>query len=147
MNAPAKLRPMVAERAIAFSAWRGNRPAEGLELCLSFEEAIAAVSPGTPHKAFVSIMRHDAIQDRREVRFYAAKKSTKKGIWRPSYDGGPKVFEGLIELHQVGAFEVDAFAPTPPFDAFRDPVAGRSLKAVIDYRSITPAVERDGKGI
>lgn len=130
MNAVARPVPMAATRAVTFQAWFNSVPVtadwgheaaeKGLVLALTIQEAVAAVEPFASHKAFVSIRKIDSGRNKQVAWFFTAKKSTRKGRWRDALDGGPRVFEGKIELHCVGEMEVNAFEPTPPFRVTRE---------------------------
>ena len=119
-------------RAVTFRAWRENRPVNcpALTAAQSFEEAIAAVLPGSQHKSVVSVLRIDTGRNEQEVRFYRLKQSTKHGYWRDATDGGRKVFVGNLEPELLHALPVLAFEPARPFDALRDGASGRDLTLV-----------------
>lgn len=126
MNAVRPIR-MAPERAVTFRAWRDNREVvncPGLDDAQTFEEAINAVAPGSPHKSAVSVLLDDAARGRRQLNVYQIKKSSKRGHWRAAYDGGRPVFEAEMEGHLVMSIPVDAFEPTRLFDAFRDDPVG-----------------------
>lgn len=114
----------MAYRAVTFRAWTGNREIinPALQEAATWKEAEDAAAPDTAHKAFVSILRTDPHMQL--VRFYTVKKSATKGEWRSAYDGGRKVFEGRLELKEVGELLVDAFEPKRPFDALKDDATG-----------------------
>lgn len=114
----------MAYRAVTFRAWNGNREIinPALQEAATWKEAEDAAAPDAAHKAFISILRTDPHMQL--VRFYMVKRSTKNGQWRAAYDGGRKVFEGNLELKEVGELIVDDFAPSRLFDAIKDDASG-----------------------
>lgn len=127
MNAPARPRPMSASRAITVKAWIGNAPVidcPALDEAQDAQQAIAAVAPRSHHKAVVSVLFENAVTREMTLSLYRIRKSTVKGRWRDALDGGRPVFEGKLEPDLLATIPMTAFAPKPPFDAFRDDPVG-----------------------
>lgn len=128
--------PYHPERAVTFAAWRNSAPVKNCAALLAattFDEAIAALTPGALHRSsdvVVSILRTDFGRGNKTLALYGFKRSSRHYTYRPALDGGRPVREAKILPVLLHAMDVLAFEPTPPFDAFRDDPVGRDLTLV-----------------
>lgn len=134
MNAPASkaafVRPMTAERALTFRAWRladGSKQGHpvAVEKANTLDEARTLAMTGDTvlnHKDRLFIREyHDGKRSGLLHGFYVKKKAA---IWRDGERMKPLVLEHQFSL------DTDAFLPTRPFDAFTDEASGRDLTLV-----------------
>lgn len=107
-----------------FEAWRQNGEPLETSGANTLEEAINLAAPFVKHKDHFFI-QHNRADARRFLHVYYVPKSTKKGVWRESYDGGPKVFEGFCEVKELFATQIDApFSPVAPYQWSQDDPTG-----------------------
>lgn len=102
-----RLRPMSAE---TFRAWRDNGTALDVAAATTLAEAIDLAKPNCQHKTHFVIEQTKGA--RRFLHHYAVTKSTTKGFYRDSYDGGPRVFVGFCEAKFL--FTMQVYAPLEP---------------------------------
>jgi hypothetical protein len=143
MNAPETLRHFAAAvttlRAETWTAWRlGER--ESLPIDLGQPETLddallAAMGRVTDSGQIVAIQHSHAGRRQHTLWQFRVTRSTKKGTWRPAYDGGRPVFVGKLEPKLLCEVAMAApFAPVEPFDAFRDDPVGVD-RSVVEVRS------------
>jgi hypothetical protein len=143
MNAPETLRHFAAAvttlRAETWAAWRlGER--ESLPIDLGAAETLddallAAMGRVTDSGQIVAIQHSHAGRRQHTLWQFRVTRSTKKGTWRPAYDGGRPVFVGKLEPKLLCEVAMAApFAPVEPFDAFRDDPVGVD-RSVVEVRS------------
>lgn len=113
MNAPVRLQPQRATAlpADTFRAWLGNGTAIDVSVATTLDEACNLAKPHSAHKGTFWI-EHTRADARRFIHTYGVTKSTKRGYWRDSYDGGPRVFEGLCEAKLLASLQV--YMPLEP---------------------------------
>jgi hypothetical protein len=143
MNAPETLRHFAAAvttlRAETWTAWRlGER--ESLPIDLGQPETLddallAAMGRVTDSGQIVAIQHSHAGRRQHTLWQFRVTRSTKRGVWRDSTDGGRKVFVGKLEAKLLCCVALAApFAPVLPFDAFRDDPVGVD-RSVVEVRS------------
>lgn len=123
------------QRVVTFKAWRlrerESYPAKLLSPA-SFDEARdqALALTGWNAKDTMAVLREDAGRNKRTLRLYQIKRSTKRYSYRAATDGGRPVRVGALEATLISEAQVHAFEPVEPFDAFRDDPVGRDLTLV-----------------
>lgn len=131
-----KVRPVNAEQ---WSAWRlGERESYPIELGSpeTLDEAVRQALTGIafhPKDTLAVLYTHAGLR-KSTLWLYAIKRSTKRGTWRDSANGGRRVFVGNLEPVLTLQTEVAAFAPTLRFDAFRDDAVGVD-RQLVEVRS------------
>lgn len=135
---PIRPAPYHPERAVTFTAWRNSAPVTntGLLAATTFDEAIAALTPGALHRSgdvVVTILRQDFGRGNKTLALYGFKKSSKIYTWVRGASG-TSVKEPKIVPVLLHAMDVHEFAPVEPFDALRDCAVGvdRQLISVGD---------------
>lgn len=106
----ASIRP-AALPADTFRAWLGNGTEIDVSAATSLDEARDLAAPHSAHKAtfWIEQTRTDA---RRFIHAYGVTKSTKRGYYRDSYDGGPRVFVGFCEAKHIASLQI--YMPLEP---------------------------------
>jgi hypothetical protein len=143
MNAPETLRHFAAAvttlRAETWTAWRlGER--ESLPIDLGQPETLddallAAMGRVTDSGQIVAIQHSHAGRRKHTLWQFRVTRSTKRGVWRESTNGGRPVFVGKLEPKLLCEVALAApFAPVLPFDAFRDDPVGVD-RSVVEVRS------------
>ena len=102
-----RARPMNAE---TFRAWRDNGTELDVADAADLAEAVELAKPQTAHKTHFVIEQTKGA--RRYWHHYAVTKSSTKGFYRDSYDGGPRVFVGFCEAKFLYSMQV--YAPLEP---------------------------------
>lgn len=103
-----RLRPMSCD---TFRAWRDNGTALDVAAATTLAEAVELAKPDCSHKTHFVIEQTTA-NARRFLHHYAVTKSTTKGFYRESYDGGPRVFVGFCEAKFL--FSMQVYSPLEP---------------------------------
>jgi hypothetical protein len=113
MNAPVPIRPAraTAINGDTFRAWLGNGTAIDASAATTLDEARDLAAPECQHKGTFWIEQTRA-DGRRFIHTYGVTKSTKKGYFRDSYDGGPRVFVGFCEAKLLASLQV--YTPLEP---------------------------------
>lgn len=126
------LRRMEAERSVTFKAWRSNRPVTDcptLAIAQTLQQAIAAVEPGTAHKAMVFVLQEDAGRNEKLLAICTMRQESRTS-WRRNPVTGASEPVRRTYLDVLHILPVREFKPLPPFDAFRDDPVGRDLQLV-----------------
>jgi hypothetical protein len=123
------------QRAETWAAWRlGER--ESLPIDLGAAETLddallAAMGRVTDSGQIVAIQRSHAGRRQHTLWQFRVTRSTKRGVWRESTNGGRPVFVGKLEPKLLCEVALAApFAPVEPFDAFRDDPVGCDLQLI-----------------
>ena len=132
-----------AQRAVAvpaeqWTAWRlGERESYPIDLGQpeTLDDALmAAMGRVTDSGQIVAIQHSHTGRGKHTLWQFKVSRSTKRGTWRDSTNGGRRVFVGRLEPKLLfGPVAMAApFAPVEPFDAFKDDPVGvdRSLVEV-----------------
>lgn len=133
MNAPARLRPMPADRATTFQAWRVTQSAAypaRLAAPDTLDDAVAQALVGNciQHKETLLVRVTPPTGPSHLHAFVVKQKS--QPVWvRDDSTGVSKPIRPLYAA-PIFSMAIDAFMPTLPFDALRDPAHGRDLSLV-----------------
>lgn len=133
-----------AQRAVAvpaeqWTAWRlGERESIPLDVGHpeTLDDALAAAMGRVTQAGEIVAVQHSHTGLRKHTLWqFAVKRSTKKGFWRDSTNGGRRVFVGKLEPKLLSEVALAApFQPVEPFDAFRDDPVGVD-RALVEQRS------------
>lgn len=120
------------QRATTFKAWllRDTTTAQPIKLppCDTLDEAIAAAKPSLWHKDRLFILVTDAARDEAFQHGWTVRRKATPRYVRGA-DGCSKPVHDL-DLADHFMLAVEAFTPTPPFDALRDGASGRDVHLV-----------------
>jgi len=111
---PVRIRPSIIA-ADTFKAWRANGTPLDVSAATTLDEARDLAAPQTEHKACF-VIEETTARARRFLHTYSVTKSTKRGYYRESYDGGPKVFQGFCEPKHVMTAQIyTPYEPVAPW--------------------------------